>query len=119
MAFPDIEIDSGTTFAGARLYAKDADGAVVPLAGYSAYAQVRKTPNHPDVIYNLNPTIAADDSAGLITIPAIAWDDTKDIASANYVWDCIVVTPTGERHKIIPKAAFRVGKLVTDPEDTQ
>lgn len=108
----DLTITSGATWPGAELTCKDADGVVVPLAGWSAFAEVRKSPSG-DVILDLAPLIASDDSAGLITIPAIAWTATDDLPHGGYRWDLILQDDHGVRYEPTLEGTVTVRKTTT------
>jgi hypothetical protein len=115
MPILNLTINRGTTFGPVLITAKDGAGAVVPLAGYTAYAEARKTANR-DVVIDFAPVIAADDTAGLITIPAIAHDLTKDIPSCSIPWDLILEAPDGTRAtEPIFEGRVSINQLITQP----
>lgn len=90
-----LEINPGTDFLGALLYCQDGSGDPFPLAGWTAYAEVRKDNTSP-VILDLAPVIAADDTAGLITIPGITPDNTEDLPEDVYQLDVLLKNPGGD-----------------------
>jgi hypothetical protein len=92
----NLEILKGTTFGPVQIICKDAAGVVVPLAGWSAYAEVRKD-EKSSVILDLAPVIAADDAAGLVTLPEIGWQTTDDLPTMVGQWDLILEDPSGRR----------------------
>jgi len=96
MATLDLTITRYTTAGPWLITCKDANGAVVPLAGYSAFAEIRKDQNCP-VIYDLAPVIEDDDAAGLVTIPAITPATSKGLPSIGAKWDLILQSPDGTR----------------------
>lgn len=96
MATLDLAINRFTTFGPIRITCKDSSGVPVPLAGYTAFAEIRKDQNHP-VIIDLAPVIESDDSDGLITIPAIPPSISKELASTGARWDMILQAPDGSR----------------------
>lgn len=110
----DLTITIGATWPGAELTCKDANGVVVPLAGWSAFAEVRKSPNG-DVILDLSPAIDADDSAGLITIPAIAWSVTDDLPSGGFRWDLILQDDHGVRYEPTLEGTVTIKRTTTQP----
>lgn len=92
----NLEILKGTTFGPIQIICKDAAGVAVPLAGWSAFAEVRKD-EKSSVVLDLTPVIAANDAAGLVTLPAIAWGTTDDLPVMVAQWDLILQDPTGRR----------------------
>lgn len=92
----NLEILKGTTFGPIQITCKDAAGVAVPLAGWSAYAEVRKTEKGP-VILDLLPVIVSNDAVGLVTLPAVAWSATSDLQEGAAQWDLILEDPTGRR----------------------
>lgn len=92
----NLEIVRGTTFGPIQIICKNDAGQVVPLAGWKAYAEGRKTATSP-VVIALNPSILNNDSTGLITIPEIAWEVTKTYDFQTLEWDLILETPQGKR----------------------
>jgi hypothetical protein len=89
-----LEIKIGTTFGPIEIRAKRSDGSSCPLAGWIAHAQVRLNEQSP-LILDLQPTIAANDADGLITIPAVAPAQTAHLAAGLFRWDLILQTPEG------------------------
>ena len=92
----NLEILKGTTFGPIQITCKDAAGVPVPLAGWSAFAEVRKD-EKSSLILDLAPVIAPDDAAGLVTLPEIAWDATDDLPVMVGQWDLILEDPDGRR----------------------
>lgn len=91
-----LTIRRGVTFGPITIICRDALGAAIPLAGWSAYAEARKTPDGP-VVLDLVPVIAADDALGIITIPAIAHTATTSLSDSLLGFDLILGTPIGTR----------------------
>lgn len=90
----DITIWRGLTYGPQIIIAKDANGTPYNLAGWTAYASVRKeTPL--SVILNLAPVItnAAIGEITLEVTPAI----TLALAEAVAFWDLALKTPTGRK----------------------
>ena len=73
------------------------NGAAVPLAGWSAYAQIRTKSEGGELVYDLAPVITADDADGLITIPEIPHAITRTLPAGDFVYDVIPVDPLGRR----------------------
>jgi hypothetical protein len=115
MATLNLTIKRGTTFGPILITAKNGAGAVVPLAGYTAYAEARKGPGGA-VVIDFAPVIAADDADGLITIPAIAKEDTSDIPSCSILWDLILESPDGTRAtEPLLEGRVSINQLITQP----
>lgn len=97
MAQPlDLTIEKGVTFGPIQIICKDADDVIVPLAGWSAFAEGRKFECGP-IFINFAPIIEADDADGLITIPEVSWENTKLLHELTGRWDLILQDPTGRR----------------------
>jgi hypothetical protein len=92
----NLEIIKGTTFGPLAITCKDGAGAPVPLAGWTAFAEVRKDEKSA-VILDFAPVIALNDAAGLVTLPAIPWNTTDDLPVIHAQWDLILQDPTGRR----------------------
>lgn len=115
MATLNLTIKRGTTFGPILITCKDGAGAVVPLAGYIAYAEARKNPSS-EVVIDFAPVIEADDADGLITIPAISYALTKDIPSCSIPWDLILESPDGTRATDpILEGRVSINQLITQP----
>lgn len=97
MATLNLAIKRGTTYGPITFTCRDSQGAVVPLAGWAAYAQIRSAPGSPQLYLDLAPVIAADDSAGLITIPQLSPAITASLPSFIGEWDLILESPDGIR----------------------
>ena len=109
----NLTIKRGTTFGPYQILCKDANGAAVPLAGYSAKAEARKN-NDSELALDLAPVIEADDAAGIITLPEIPWETTADIAENLLKWDLILIDPSGK--KLPP---FVYGEITVETPITQ
>jgi len=109
----DLEISRGTNFGPVTIYCL-ADGVAVPLAGYSAYAEVRKSANGP-VILDLAPVIEADDALGLITLPEIAFALTDPLPAMDAKWDLILEDPTGKRLPTLVGGRVEINQPITQP----
>ena len=92
----NLEIQKGTTFGPLQILCKDAEGVAVPLAGWSAFAEVRKDEKSA-VILDLGPVITVNDAAGIVTLPKIPWETTEDLPVMVAQWDLILQDPTGNR----------------------
>ena len=109
----NLTIKRGTTFGPYQILCKDANGAAVPLAGYSAKAEARKN-NDSDLALDLTPVIEVDDSLGVITLPKIPWETTADISEDLLKWDLILIDPDG--NKLPP---FVYGEITVETPITQ
>jgi hypothetical protein len=110
----NLSIVRGTTFGPVQIYCKDSTGAPVPLAGWSAYAQARDSTKTP-VIIDFAPVIAANDSEGLVTLPAIPWATTKEYSFQSIEWDLILQKPSGERLPPFIGGAVNISTPTTQP----
>jgi hypothetical protein len=89
----DLAIKRGTTFGPGLITVKDtATGLPVPLAGYTAHAHARADENAA-LYLDLAPVIAADDAAGLITLPALTPAQTAALAPSPGAGICCWKTP--------------------------
>lgn len=115
MATLNLTINRGTTFGPVLITAKDGTGAVVPLAGYTAYAEARKSAGR-SVVIDFSPVIEADDADGLITIPAIPYADTADIPPCSVPWDLILESPDGVRMTTpLIRGRVSINQIITQP----
>jgi hypothetical protein len=105
----------GADFGPVRILCRDAQGDPVPLAGWKAYAQVRKNPDQT-VIIDLDPQIAPDDTAGEITLPAIPHPATHTLPLGGHLWDLILEDPGGIRRPPIVEGSFSITRTITVPE---
>lgn len=110
----NIEIVRGATFGPIQILCKDAAGAPVPLAGWSAFAQARDSHKTP-VIIDLLPIIDPADTLGLITLTAIPWQTTKNYDFQSIDWDLILQTPTGDRLPPFLGGKIRITNAITQP----
>jgi hypothetical protein len=109
----NFTINRGTTFGPILITATDNTGAVFPLAGYKAYAHVRKGLGGAITI-DFAPVILPDDADGLITIPAIPFSITKDFDSGILPWDMILESPDGTRATDpILRGVVSISQLIT------
>lgn len=110
----NLIIKRGVTFGPLEITCADTDGNAVALAGWKAYAQGRKSPSEP-VIVDFAPVIAADDTVGLVTIPAIAYDATAAIDEDTFFWDLILEDDAGRRLDPILGGTVTVTTPMTQP----
>jgi len=96
-ALLNLKIRRGLTWPGFAITCRDANGAAVPLAGWTAYGQIRTKAEGGTLVYDLAPVIAADDADGLITIPEIPHDVTRTLPAGDFVYDVIPEDPLGRR----------------------
>lgn len=93
----DIEIARGTTFGPIAFNCRDEEGNPVPLAGWSAMAEIRKDTNAASAMLDLAPLVAADDAIGVVTIPEVHWSVTAGLPACLAIWDLILQDPYGRR----------------------
>jgi hypothetical protein len=111
----DIYINQHTDSDPITITCQDETGAIYPLAGYTAFAHVRKCLCGASIL-DLAPTIDANDTAGVITIPSVTFAVAKTINSGTYSWDLILQKPDGTRlPPIIISGNFVVCKTATQP----
>lgn len=89
----DLTAYRGTTF-GLVIKAQDSNHAIVPLTGWTAFAQVRPAPQK-HVVLDLNPIIT-NASQGEVTI-SFTDEETALWAPGEFVWDFLLQRPTGEK----------------------
>lgn len=87
---------------------------VVPLAGWSAYAEVRKSPGKA-VVLDLSPVITADDAAGLITLPKIDHTALANLPLGTHAWDLILEDPDGVRYPPLVSGKADITRTTTEP----
>ena len=109
----DLEISRGTSFGPVSITCLTL-GVATPLAGYSAYAEVRKSAGG-SVILDLTPTIEADDAIGLITLPEIDHALTDDLPAMDAKWDLILEDPSGKRLPPIIGGRVSINQPITQP----
>lgn len=107
-----LEIQRGINFGPVEITATDAAGAVVPLAGWAARAQVRKSTDGP-LIVDFRPAIELGDTIGLITLPEISWETTAGLPLGDFTWDLILCDPTGRRMLGVRSAKLKISAINT------
>lgn len=110
----NLIIKRGVTFGPLEITCADVDGNAIALAGWKAFAQGRKSPDEP-VVLDFSPVIAADDSEGLVTIPAISYGETAAIAEDTFFWDLILEDNAGRRLDPILGGTVTVTTPMTQP----
>jgi hypothetical protein len=110
----NLEIQRFVTFGPIQIVCKNASGVVVPLAGYQAFAEVRKDEKSSRIL-DLAPVIAADDADGLITIPEIPWQLTDDLSPVIAQWDLILEDPNGKRLPPIVGGRININTPISQP----
>lgn len=121
MATPvNLHISTRCTFGPVVITCKDGAGQPVPLAGWSAFAEIRRPTSkrgdlttYGEVILDLAPTIAADDTTGTITIPAVAHAVTAELVPTIAEWDLIIEDADGNRLPPILAGRVTIGDTVT------
>ena len=107
-----LDIKRGITYPGFALTATDEAGAPMALAGWKAYAQARKNAD-ASLVHDLQPAIAVDDTVGIITIPAIAWQVTAGMPGNDVSYDLFLEDPAGVRYDPIVKGNVRIESTIT------
>lgn len=110
----NLNLEKGTTFGPVQITCKNASGAIVPLAGWSAFAEVRKE-GKGYLILDLGPVIEADDAAGLVTLREVPWSETEDLPVVEALWDLILQDPSGRRLPPLLGGKFDITRPVTQP----
>lgn len=113
----NLTISRGVTFGPVQISCKDANGAPVPLAGWKAYAEARKKPASARVI-DFAPVIAADDAAGLVTIPQLGHSSTAALPPGVFNWDLILEDPDGIRYDPTLAGSVTISAPITLPVTT-
>lgn len=112
----DLTIRRGTTFGPVLITCKDGDGLAFSLAGYKAYAHIRSDENAEELYLDLSPEIAANDAAGLITIPQLSAATTTALEPFKGRWDLILEDATGVRlTEPVLIGRVTVSSLITKP----
>lgn len=115
MATLDISVNQFTDSDPIQITCQDENGDVFPLAGYTAFAHVRKC-LCGEVVLDLSPAIESDDALGIITIPSINHSVSSLIKTGAYAWDLILQSDTGARLPTpIIGGRFTVSKTPTQP----
>ena len=109
----DLEIERGTNF-GPVVITCENEGIPVPLAGYSAFAHVRKGPGLA-LILDLAPVIESNDADGIITLPEIDNALTDDIPPMDAKWDLILEDADGKRLPTIIRGRVSINQPITEP----
>ncbi len=109
-----LSLIRGVNFGPVMIHCKDAGDVAVPLAGWKAFAEVRKDPSS-SLVLDLTPVIDADDAEGLITLPEILHAATAVLAEGSFAWDLILEDPTGRRLDPIAAGPFTIESIQTQP----
>ncbi len=116
----NLEISRTTGMREARIYMKRLaeDGVTeeaVPLAGWSAFAEARKTPDQ-SVVVDFQPVIEPDDADGLVTLPAMSHTAAADLPLGGFPWDLILEQPDGTRLPPVVAGVLTISRTTTNPE---
>lgn len=98
----NMTCDQGATFIR-EIAVTDADGNPVNYTGFEAEMQVRKTHGDPTSVVDLttgNGRITIVGAAGQVKI-MLTDEETAQITPRSYVYDLLLVTPTGEKDRIL------------------
>ena len=106
----NLTVNRGCTLGPIYIYPKDENGSAVSLAGYSAFAHVRKMPSG-DLLLDLSPSVESQ----RIVIPEIT--DEASILLENVVaaWDCILQDSLGRRLPPLIGGNFVIKTPTTQP----
>lgn len=113
-----LTITRGLSFGPVLVYCKDAQGAAFPLSGWKAFAEIRHDPglHRPRVLVcNLAPVIAENDTAGLVTIPAIGHAATALFNECEDAWDLILEDASGYRSLPVAGGVVTIESINTQP----
>jgi hypothetical protein len=110
----ELEIQRGTTFGPIELLCTGKTNEAVPLAGWSAVAQSRKTTGG-ELVLDLLPVIKPDDADGLITLSEVPWENTINLPKGDHPWDLLLVDPTGRRLPRFFKGRLKIHDIITQP----
>ena len=107
-------IKQGTTWKLIVVW-KDSTGAVVPITGYSAKIQFRKTPQDSLVLYEMstaNGKIVLDEPNGKLTCTA-SKEETSAFKFTGALFDVLLTSPGGEATRLFS------GSVTVDPAVTR
>lgn len=108
----NLSIYTGATFGPVELIAKDKNGAIVDLTGWSVWAEVRESPSDTLVV-DLAPTIV-DATAGKIHL-TLTDEQTAVLSTGTYQWDLLMENPTGERLGPYIAGTVHINPRITQP----
>jgi hypothetical protein len=115
----NLTITRGVTYGPILISCKDAQGDPVPLAGWTAFAEMRKKPAPASaVVLDFAPVIAADDAAGLVTIPRLSHADTAALPPGVFGWDLILQDAAGIRYEPTLAGTCTISAINTAPAAT-
>ncbi len=110
----NLVLKRGVTFGPVTITCTDANGAAVALGGWSAFAHVRKDPA-AGLLLDFAPVIAGNDTAGIVTLPAVPWAATAALEAGVFFWDLILQDPAGRRLDPILSGTVTVTTPTTQP----
>ena len=102
----------GINFGPVEITGTDGEGDPTALAGWKAYAQVRKASDGP-LVLDLAPVIAADDADGLITLPEVLPAASRLLEAGSFIWDLILEDPWGRLLEPVLGGKFVISSTVT------
>ena len=102
----------GINFGPVEITGTDDNDTPTALAGWKAYAQVRRVSDGP-LILDLAPVIEADDADGLITLPEVLPDASRLLTAGSYVWDLVLEDPDGRLLEPVLGGKFVISSTVT------
>lgn len=92
----NLIVDQGTDYS-TSINLTDSDGNIVPLTGYTANAQIRKTYSSSNAI---NFSIYLESANGVVQL-SLTDTQTANIVAGRYVYDVVVVSPTNVTSRIV------------------
>ena len=110
----NLTIRRGVTFTGVSFTCRDADGNPVNLAGWVPFAEMRKKADSA-VVVDFAPVVL-NAAGGVVSIPAIAAEDTADLPLGDFYWDLLMDDTDGVRNGPYLAGKVTVQPLITQPE---
>ena len=106
----NLTIDKGVTWGPLVITCKDADGVVVDLTGWTAYADARVNTFLP-VVFSLSPVVS-DAAAGKITF-SMTDEQTNVLPDGACQYDMVLQNPAGERLGPYLTGTIQVNRIFT------
>lgn len=92
----NLVVDQGTDYS-TSVNLTDADGNIVPLTGYTANAQIRKTYSSSN---SVNFGVTLESSNGVVRL-SLTDTQTANIVAGRYVYDVVVTSPASITSRIV------------------
>lgn len=94
----------------------DGTGNVVPLTGYTVFAQARRKTDDREILFDLGPVIT-DAGGGAISIPKLTDEQTLRLKPvSDGVWNLVLQNAAGDRLPPIVSGSYNVSTSVTRRE---